>query len=107
MASRINRSFLWGVAIASLTWILSLWFFWHLSSSDVSSGTAQIVAQPYHYEPQRRQPPLPHLNGLERSDKSFLFFDKFREQTKKNGKSIREELMEDLEPVDLPRGNGK
>lgn len=35
MASKINRSFLWGVCIASCTWLLSLYLYWRLTSTNL------------------------------------------------------------------------
>lgn len=109
MATKINKSFVWGVCIASCTWIVSLYLFWRLTTSTPIS-TSPAVTTGHH--PAHQQLPLSNgffakVNSIDTHDKSFAFFDKYdRKKKKTREQRLREELLQDLEPKDVPIGNG-
>lgn len=105
MASKINKSFIWGVCIASCTWLVSLYLFWRLGSGAGPGGpfpTRSESSQKLQYTRSSSS-----TGGNDDKDQSFAFFEKYRSQQKlSRDQLLRAELMQDLEPVDLPRGNG-
>lgn len=79
-----------------------------ISNSPSSASVSPTVKWPvYHSAAHKQQFVLPNLNELGDDDgKSAAYFDKFREKKKIN-KKLRDELLQELEPVDLPQGTGK
>lgn len=39
----LNKSFLWGIIFASFTWTTSLYLYWQLSSSNISTATSTFM----------------------------------------------------------------
>lgn len=48
MRNKVNKSFVWGVLIASLTWIISFYLFWRLSSSSPNSFLVSKRSNLFH-----------------------------------------------------------
>lgn len=76
-------------------------------------GAGKILAFKYKYQPCVLSAQIGFTQKLHATgdniengkDQSFAFFDKYRAQSR--DERLRQEMIQDLEPVDLHQGNGR
>lgn len=132
ISKMVSKSFLWGVIAASLTWSVSLYLYWSLSSGSTSvasiptgaglrghgdSGNSLAVIGPveqteevekkmmFQNGHQNNLVGLDPLEGKTDTGKSFSFFkDKYNRYRKEQEfRKISHKLMDELQPI-MPNG---
>lgn len=113
----MNRSFVYGVVIASTTWCFSLYLYWLLtkSSSETSPGSIQWSPN-YENSPdivvlkhKSIQNGPNHLGFDEKQqkvqDQKDFLFKKFKKDQK--FRKISQRLQNELKPIEVNAGDGK
>lgn len=112
----MNRSFVYGIIVASTTWCFSLYLYWLLTknSSEISSANIQWSpnqnAQEYVALKQKNPPPKSH-NQLEVDEKQQRIQDQqdflYKKYKKdKKFRKISQRLKDELKPVEVNGGPG-
>lgn len=115
----MNRSFVYGIVVASTTWCVSLYLYWVLvhSTSDMQSAPLTVsnvmvssIDDPKH----NRNQVLANLNQLPGPDdekranvdkqKSYLYQ---RYKKEKKFRKISQRLVDELQPVQIDAGKGE
>lgn len=129
----MNRSFLYGIVVASSTWCFSLYLYWLLVQqhpSDTLSSTINSLPQPLkdeHFRSQQQielgskiehyrnsvndyDKPSRKINWSDKThinDKSFIL-DKLQKLKKeKKFRKISQKLIDELKPVETDNSTGK
>lgn len=115
----MNRSFVYGIIVASTTWCVSLYLYWVLVHSTPemqpsSMTVSHIIAPSIVDQNQNRNNVLPNPNQIYGSDdekrakadkqKSYLF-QKYRKE--KKFRKISQRLIDELQPVQIDAGKGE
>lgn len=114
-SQKMNRSFVYGIIVASTTWCFSLYLYWLLTKnpSDVSSANIQWSpnqnAQEYvalkHKNPPKGQNQLEVDEKEQRiQDQQDFLYKKYKKD--KKFRKISQRLKDDLKPVEVNGGPG-
>lgn len=106
----MNRSFVFGIIFASITWTISLYLYWSLTEKSnqfvPNNGGGDAVVGT---EKTRDQFHAANLNDISNSikgnkilDKKSLFMDKIeRYEKKKKFRKISQKLLQELQPIPI------
>lgn len=99
----LNKSFLCGTAVASITWCISLYLYWllvHNSESDISEST--ILPKQSHFASNSLNDLSGHVDKyLDKEQSKQQYLDKVQRYKKEQKfKKISRKLIEELQPIE-------
>lgn len=109
----MNRSFVFGIIVASTTWCFSLYLYWSLtrSASDVPLKSMQLgpVPDSQHYVALKHSNYHNDLNQLIDKEAKYQeqkdnLYKKYKKE--KKFRKISQKLMDELKPIQEQGGNG-
>lgn len=112
----MNRSFVYGIIVASTTWCVSLYLYWMLvhSTYDGQTGPNIVISSVAESNQNIRNQFHDHPNQLSDADgekrayvdkqKSYLH-QKFKKE--KKFRKISQRLIDELQPVEIDAGKGE
>lgn len=113
----MNRSFVYGIVVASTTWCFSLYLYWLLTQNSSDDGSTKSFrwspaadSQQYAVLKHNIQPKGPNqLGGNDKESKTQEQKDYLFKKYKKDKKfrEISQRLIDDLKPINEKGGTGK
>lgn len=115
----MNRSFLYGIIVASTTWCISLYLYWVLVHSTPESMSSSLIASNImvssigEQSPNRKNSLVNHDQLIGSDDGKRAYADKQKSylyQKYKKGKTFRKmsrKMIDDLQPVQIDAGKGE
>lgn len=101
----LNKSFLWGIIFASITWITSLYLYWQLTNSNTATASShyssQLVKNDQFFSKSSGKNDVLNLIVSNEIDKSLFGSKDVVEKKRKKYKSYynSEKLIKSLQPV--------
>lgn len=105
----LNKSFLLGTGVASITWCISLYLYWilvHNSEEDLDAST--IIPKQSYFPSNNINDLSPHIEkSIDKGNSKQQYLDKARRYKKEQKlKKISRKLINELQPIE-PIGDGK
>lgn len=112
----MNRSFVYGIIVASTTWCFSLYMYWLLTKNSTEISPGNIQWSPSHDSQQYvalKHNKAPHgLNQLNSDDEKLLKIEEQKDNLLKKYKKeqkfrkISPRLRDELKPIEVNGGTG-
>lgn len=109
----MNRSFVYGIIVASTTWCFSLYLYWLLTKNPTETLPSGIQWSPNHenspdivvLQHKNIQNGPNHLGSDKIQEQKDFLFKKFKKDQK--FRKISQRLQNELKPIEVDGGDGK
>ncbi|XP_037035328.1 polypeptide N-acetylgalactosaminyltransferase 35A [Bradysia coprophila] len=99
----LNKSFLWGTGVASITWCISLYLYWLLVHNSEDELDASTIIPKQSYFPSNHVNDLsPHIEkAIDKENSKQQYLDKAKRYKKEQKlKKISRKLINELQPIE-------